>query len=144
MREATVDLRCGVDLVDLSTFGRVLELGGHALVSTCFTPKERAQSKGHAASLAARWAAKEASAKMLGVGLMQGVGFTDIEVTLDRLGAPTLHLRGEAQRLARRLKLARWAVSLTHDGSYAVAFVVASVSESINAERSTDHDGADD
>ena len=85
---------------------------------------ELAYADGRLSALAARWAAKEAAAKALGTGIGQ-VGFQDIEVVCDDQGKPDLCLHGEGARLAARLNLNHFAVSLSHAADYALAFVVA-------------------
>jgi holo-[acyl-carrier protein] synthase len=80
--------------------------------------------------LAARFAAKEAVSKALGVGMnhisAQGIGWRDVEVLSDRRGKPLLKLSGRAHELADEQGLREWAVSLSHERAYAMAFVVAS------------------
>jgi holo-[acyl-carrier protein] synthase len=75
---------------------------------------------------AARFAAKEAACKALGIGLTPlGIdrALQDIEVV--RHGrAPTLALRGRPGRHARRLGVTSRSVSLSHAGSGALASVV--------------------
>ena len=72
----------------------------------------------------------KAVAKALGVGLRllspEGIGWQDVEVLSDRLGRPVLTLSGQALRLAGEQGLHEWAISLSHERHYAVAFVVAS------------------
>lgn len=115
----------GIDTVDIPRFERLLHLRGAALTSRVFTPHELAACRGNPARLAARFAAKEAAAKVLGTGI-GSVGWRDIEVRSADDGAPRLVLRGAAARRARSMRLTRWDVSLTHDGGSAVAVVVAS------------------
>ncbi|MBC7342429.1 MAG: holo-ACP synthase, partial [Clostridia bacterium] len=86
---------------------------------------EYAAGKGCTASyLAARWAAKEAAAKALGLGLGQFC-WREIEIAVTPGGQPTLRLSGQMANLAARLGITRWHVSLTHDRSRALAQVVA-------------------
>ncbi len=74
--------------------------------------------------LAARFAAKEAVMKSLGVG-RRGVGWQAIEITTDAQGKPTVRLHGAAHRIAEALGVAEILVSLTHTGDVAVASAVA-------------------
>ena len=80
--------------------------------------------------MAARFAAKEAVSKALGVGLnhisAHGIGWQDVEVLPDPLGKPMVRLSGHARALAREQGLHQWSISLSHGRDYAVAFVVAS------------------
>jgi len=114
----------GTDLVEVRRITRLVERYGERFTRRVFTPGELADCAGRPESLAARWAAKEAVAKALGTGIGR-VGFQDIEVIQDRAGKPDLWLSGEARTLAERLGLTCWAVSLTHDGGLALAFVIA-------------------
>jgi holo-[acyl-carrier protein] synthase len=117
-------LACGVDLVDIAAFGRALEVTKGRMGRVCFTERERAEGNGRIDRLASRWAVKEAVAKALGVGLMQGVGFHDIEVTAEADGPPTLSLHGKAKTLAARRKLTDWAMTVSHERGFAIAFVI--------------------
>jgi len=118
------NLAVGADLVEIARIADMVERYGARFTERVFTPGELADCWGRAASLAARWAAKEAVAKALGTGIGR-VGFCDIEVMRDGTGRPTLMLHGAAAVLAEELGLRRWTVSLAHDGGLALAFVVA-------------------
>jgi holo-[acyl-carrier protein] synthase len=85
---------------------------------------EREQCCDIPARLAARFAAKEATAKALGTGIGD-VHWIDIEVRSDERGRPFLQLHGAAAQLARELGLGEWQVSLSHTQDHAIAFVVA-------------------
>lgn len=74
-------------------------------------------------SLAARFAAKEAVAKALGVP--EGLGHREAEVRCDETGKPSIAVSGKAAEVARDLGVKRWYVSLTHDGGLAMAYVIA-------------------
>ena len=67
----------------------------------------------------------QAVAKALGTGFADGVVWTGIEVVRDVHGAPSLVLHGEAARVARRLGITGWRVSLSHTKEMAGASVVA-------------------
>lgn len=75
------------------------------------------------ASLAARFAAKEAVAKAL--GSPGGLRWQDCEVQRASSGAPELRLRGGVATRAAELGITRWHLSLSHDGGAAIAMVVA-------------------
>lgn len=114
-------LRIGADLVQVARVERLMGTVGEAFLARTWTPDERAASRGRADSLAARWAAKEATMKALGVGL-GAIAMTDIEVG----PGPSLRLRGSAAEVAKDQGLSEWAVTLSHDGGFALAFVVGS------------------
>lgn len=117
----------GVDAVDVERFrqglaryprlaGRLFTGGELAVVEGTRDPAER---------LAARFAAKEAVMKALGVGLWR-FAWHDVEVEREPAsGAPSLRLVAGAAELARDRHVDRWHVSLTHTSQLAVAVVVA-------------------
>ena len=117
-------LAVGVDLIEISRIGAVLERHGDRFLRRVYTERELAYANGRLSALATRWAAKEAAAKALGTGIGQ-VGFLEIEVVCDVQGKPELILHGNAAQLAARLHLDRFALSLSHAADYALAFVVA-------------------
>jgi holo-[acyl-carrier protein] synthase len=117
-------LAVGVDLVEVRRIAALVERHGERFTGRVFTPGERADCGGRAESLAARWAAKEAVAKALGTGI-GAVGWQEIEVLRGESGCPAVLLHGRAAALAADRGLARWALSLAHDGGLALAFVVA-------------------
>jgi phosphopantetheine--protein transferase-like protein len=71
-------------------------------------------------NFAGRWAAKEAVSKVLGLGV-RGVGWTEIEILRLPTGAPSVKLHRRAARRAEQLGMGRIAVSISHEGEYAVA-----------------------
>jgi holo-[acyl-carrier protein] synthase len=116
----------GIDAVDIDRFRRVLARRP-ALAERLFTTGERAYAAGRAdpaPALAARFAAKEAVMKALGVGV-GAFRFTDVEVERLGSGQPVLHVRGGAARLADRLGVGTWLVSMTHTATLASAVVAA-------------------
>jgi holo-[acyl-carrier protein] synthase len=74
-------------------------------------------------SFAARFAAKEAFVKALGVGIRRGIHWKDIEVQRTPLGKPVLKINGLAQELCREEKIEGFFLSLTHDRHYSSAMV---------------------
>jgi len=90
-------------------------------------------SQARPARLAARFAAKEAAMKALGRG-DEGFGWKSIEVKRADNGQPTLHLRGEAARLAQRRGVESFAVSLTHEHGHAAAVVLMETTHEHNIE----------
>jgi holo-[acyl-carrier protein] synthase len=116
----------GVDAVDIERFAAVLERRPR-LRERLFTSEELSdagQRRGAAASLAARFAAREATMKALGVGL-GAFDFRDVSVVRTGSGAPRLVVTGRARDLAERAGVTGWHVSLTHTDAVAVAVVAA-------------------
>ena len=123
-------LSVGVDVVELDRIREAVQRHGERFLSRIYTPRELAHYRDRLPELAARFAAKEAVSKALGVGLAhisaQGIGWCEVEVLSDPLGKPLVHLSGRADELAEAQGLNRWAISLSHSRDHAVAFVVAS------------------
>lgn len=116
-------LSVGIDLIEIARIKGVWERHGQRFLERVFTPREVAQSRGKAARLAGRFAAKEATAKALGTG-MRGVAWREIEVVQLRSGKPTLQLHGRAQRIAEQQGLRELAVSISDTDLLATAIVV--------------------
>lgn len=111
----------GVDLVEIDRVGALLERYGDRFVGRVYTDREVRDSAGRAASLAARFAAKEAVIKALGSSAMD---LRDIEVERDDGERPRVLLHGRAAERARLLGVRRIALSLSHSRDTAVAMVV--------------------
>jgi len=109
----------GIDVVDVSRFAGTLDRTP-ALRERIFTPAERSLPM---ASLAARFAAKEALAKALGAP--GGLQWHDCEVTKDDEGRPTFSLTGTVLARAEGLGARTLHLSLSHDAGIASAMVVA-------------------
>ena len=119
-------VECGVDLIEIARIEGVVARLGARFVNRVFTEGERAYAQGRGPQLAARWAAKEAAAKILGTGLWRhGVTWHDIEVVNDPGGKPRLRLNGMAAHYAAQQGLKEWSVSLSHSRGDAIAFVIA-------------------
>jgi holo-[acyl-carrier protein] synthase len=115
----------GVDIVDTDRFASVMARTPR-IVTRLFTETESRTADGaerSAVSLAARFAAKEAVAKVLGD--TQGLEWHHCEVVTDALGKPSLRMTGTIADAARVRGIAEWHLSLSHDGGHAIAFVVA-------------------
>ena len=111
-------LGVGIDVVDIARFGETLERTP-AMRERLFTERERVRPL---ASLAARFAAKEALAKALGAPT--GMGWHDAEIVNAATGDPRLEMRGSVLARAKDLGVADVHVSLSHDAGIASAVVV--------------------
>ncbi len=120
-------LEAGVDLIETSRIRMAVTRYGSRFLTRVYTESEIAYCRGRPLELAARFAAKEAVSKALGIGLLhpEGVCWRDIEVNSDERGKPSLHLAGKAARRAKEMGLTTFALSLSHTQEHAVAVVVA-------------------
>ncbi len=126
-----MNVRCGIDIVDVSRFVKKIEDNNQAFIDKCFTGAEIVYCNSikdlnrKAERYAARYAAKEAVGKALGTGLMsEGVGMHDIEVVKDERGTPSVKLTGGALEHANALGMSSVSLSLSHDGGMAIAYCV--------------------
>jgi len=117
----------GTDLVELGRFRESLARTP-TLVGRLFTEAEQRYAEQRAdptERYAARFAAKEATMKALGIGL-GGMAWHDVEVARDDdTGAPSLLVTGRAAQRAAELGVQRWLVTISHTESLAQAVVVA-------------------
>jgi len=117
----------GTDLVEVPRFRLAMERRGDRLGERLFSDDERAyayRQKDPAKSLAARFGAKEAVMKALGVGLWK-FKLRDVEVVRQRGGAPRVALHGRAADLAEEHGVVTWHLSLTHTDTTALAVAIA-------------------
>lgn len=122
-------LTAGIDLIEISRLQRAIERHGARFLERVYTPLELLYCRGRIPELAARFAAKEAASKALGVGMRilarDGIDWKDVEVTADERGKPLIRLHSRAAERAAELGLSEWAVSLSHSQDHAIALVVA-------------------
>jgi len=122
-------LGLGTDMIEIARIEHSLARFGDAFLRRIYTAAEIAycqqKKKTAAESFAARFAAKEATAKALGTGISLGVAWTEIEVVRLPGRRPTLHLSGRAAAIAERLGIRHLSVSLSHIRELAIAVVVA-------------------
>ena len=117
----------GVDIVKVDRIEKAVERWGHRFLKRIFTAAEieRCQKRARPAQcLALRFAAKEAFAKALGLGMRKGLRWRDIEVVHDHLGKPDLVLHNQAQRLLEAVEASRTWLSLSDERESAFAVVV--------------------
>jgi holo-[acyl-carrier protein] synthase len=116
----------GTDLVEIERFRLAMQRRA-SLPERLFSDEERAYAFRHrdpAPRLAARFGAKEAVMKALGVGL-GAFKLRDVEVVRHRSGAPFVALYGRAATLAEERGVTDWHLSLTHTDLVAMAVAVA-------------------
>lgn len=120
-------LGLGVDIVEVERIERAVARWGDAFVRRVYTSREIDRVAGPGVlgqRLAARFAAKEAVMKALGVG-WRDLAWREIEITNDPLGRPIVHLHGAARRIADERGISDVLVALSHTHDHAVANAVA-------------------
>lgn len=118
----------GIDIVEIERFHKTLERYDRLFLNHIFTPEEQAAAPENAAArvtyFAARWAVKEAVAKVLGTGIGEHCAWTDISVQRSPLGKPSVTLTGQAALTAGQLGIAAVHVSISHERHYACAVAI--------------------
>ncbi|MGM7668912.1 holo-ACP synthase [Microbacterium sp. A93] len=109
----------GIDLVDIPRFERTVSRTPR-LMERLFAPSERTLKL---ASLAARYAAKEALIKALGGS--DGVHWTEIEIASEESGKPHFRLSGTTAEVVEQRGITHLHLTMSHDAGLATAFVVA-------------------
>ncbi len=124
----SLPIRCGIDSVEIARMERLLRDTSEEALTRIFSVEELRDAGGGAgrvASLAARFAAKEACLKLFPREAALGeIGPGDFTVARDGYGAPRVISSQKGQELLDRYRLKVIALSLTHDGTSASAVAV--------------------
>lgn len=118
----------GCDLQRVDEVEAAVHAFGDRYLDRVYTAVEqRSYRTGGAASLAGRFAAKEAVLKL--VGSPDGIDLRTVEIAVDDTGRPEVHLTGAIAEAARRVSLGPIDVSVSHAGGLALAVAVAMAGE---------------
>ena len=116
----------GTDIVRVERIAASLQRFGHRFARRILTDAEQAdfaRSPKPAHFLARRFAAKEAVAKALGLGISQGLSFRQIGVGHDERGKPRLEYTGRAAAVCEERGISASHISLSDEQDYAIAYV---------------------
>ena len=111
----------GIDIIEIIRIKRAIARHGENFLKRVYTEPELELYRKKPASLAARFAGKEAVIKALQT---KGASLREIEILSEPNGRPQVKLHSKAKRQADDLGLARLAISLSHSREYAVAFAI--------------------
>ena len=114
-------IEAGIDIVEIERVADLVRRYGDRFRARVYTDREWDDSGGRAESLAARFAAKEATIKALG---SREPALHEIEVVRPPWSRPTLRLSGRAAAIAREQSVRELALSLSHARDHAIAMVV--------------------
>ncbi|MFC1952011.1 holo-ACP synthase [Chloroflexota bacterium] len=112
----------GVDIIEIARVKKSIARWGEGFLRRVYTEPELKLYHNKPASLAARFAGKEAVIKALGKQV-RGISWKEIEILSDPCGKPVVYLYGKAQNQADDLGLDNLAISLSHSREYAIACV---------------------
>lgn len=114
----------GIDIVDIDRMTRVINRWGDKFLKKILTPIEYdycRNKSGQSASVAARFAVKEALYKALPAEIQPGIGWLDIEVMNDASGRPGINVFNSLHNLTDAYCIH---VSISHSKQSAVAMIV--------------------
>ena len=118
----------GIDIIETDRMRQSVSEHGQRFLDRVFTPPEQRycarNQKRYFEHLAGRFAAKEAVLKVLGTGWRGGIAWTDVEILPEPSGQPVVNLSGECARIASRLGITRWLVSISHIETHATASAI--------------------
>ncbi len=117
----------GVDLVSIERIGRIYKKYPDRFLIRIFSDREVASFKEHGsslASLAARFAAKEAVLKAIGCGIGPAA-LKEVEIITSPGKQPQVKLLAEALNLAGQRGINAFSLSMTHEPPFACAVVAA-------------------
>jgi holo-[acyl-carrier protein] synthase len=116
-------LRTGIDLIEIDRIDQIQPNIRERFLQRVFSGRELEQAGSSSASLAGRFAVKEAVAKALGCGI-GAIGWQSVEVQRGPQGEPVLILHDKARAMAESLGLTSWSISISHSRTHAVAVAV--------------------
>jgi holo-[acyl-carrier protein] synthase len=130
-------LGLGTDIVSVVRISELLERHGDRFMNRCFSPDEiqwaNSRGLGRAASLAGRWAAKEAFLKALGRSVKH-IPYGDIEVVRSAAGPISLKLHRRAAEELAVVGATGCILSISHEKEFAIATVLLQSSELFRIE----------
>jgi holo-[acyl-carrier protein] synthase len=109
----------GIDLISVPRMERLLKKFGQKALLRFLCEEEILLVKNDTTA-AGFWAVKEAFSKALGTGIGSKCSFHDIKIYKDEQGAPKIAL---SRKIIKEFGITRTALSITHDGEFAIAVV---------------------
>lgn len=110
-------IKVGTDIVSIDRIAKSIKKFGDKFLDR-YLSKEEQKLSNKIESYAGYWAAKEAIAKALGVGIGNKLSFLDIEIKKTDNKVPYFEIKN------RKFNIIDSSLSITHDGGFAVAVVV--------------------
>ena len=117
----------GIDIVQIERMERSIDKHGEKFINKILHPNEVVlidSLKNKARYLAKRFAAKEAFAKALGTGIVEGVTLPRIEIVNDEQGKPLICLHGDTKSKIEEKEINHIFLSISDEKEYAVAQVI--------------------
>ena len=120
-------IKIGTDICQINRVKSAYKRFGKRFLNRILTKNEikyvTSKKRNLMSRLAGRFAAKEATSKVLETGL-RGVYFKEIEILREPSGAPRIVLHKRAKLRAKKKGLINFEVSISHERDFATAFVI--------------------
>ena len=120
-------VKIGTDICQINRIKLAYKRFGKRFLQRILTKNEikyvTSNTKNLISCLAGRYAAKEATSKVLGIGLRE-VYFKEIEILRELSGAPQIVLHKRAKVKAKEKRLTNFEVSISHERDFAIAIVI--------------------
>jgi holo-[acyl-carrier protein] synthase len=113
----------GVDIIEIERVESAIKRGRERFLNRIYTETELRTCQHRLASLASRFAAKEAVMKVLGTGGI-GISWREIEILTGDDGKPLVKLYGQALNKAEELNLKEVSISLSDSKQNAIAVAI--------------------
>jgi holo-[acyl-carrier protein] synthase len=118
----------GIDIIDNRRIKKTMDRFGNKFIEKCFSINEiykSDQRKNIVNYFAKRYAAQEACAKALGIGLAKKINWKDIEIMNDINGKPYINLYNNALNRLKQMskKKCNIFLSLSDEKNYSIANV---------------------
>lgn len=117
----------GIDIVSVDRIDQMIKKWGDSFLKKIYALSEIAyckKRKNASLHFASRFAAKEAFAKALGIGITDGIRLSEIETVKEKSGAPMIRLKGKTSKIAKKKGVKEIYLSLSDEEDYAIASVI--------------------
>ena len=123
-------LGIGTDIVSIDRIASSVESYGHKFIDRILSDAEKSRIKeplldnSNISYVAKRFAAKEAFAKAIGLGIGRGINFNDIVITNDENGKPLLTVPGKEEFLRSHFTVDKFKIhiSISDESKYAIGY----------------------
>ena len=117
----------GVDIIQIKRIEKAISRWGDRFINRVFTQNEVITCNNRPSPFSAfalRFAAKEAFSKAVGLGMRDGIWWSDIEVIHSPEGKPSFKLHRKTLKICNEKQIDCFHLSLSDERDYAIAMVV--------------------
>ncbi len=120
-------LGLGIDIISINRFKKMSKTFIKKLSKRILTKleyKEYKKKKNKISFLSKKFAAKEAAAKALGIGIKKGIYFSDFEIFHNKDGKPKINFLNRALFFLTKKKAKKINISISDEKKYTIAIVI--------------------